>query len=181
MGPLTPVRRCFGQPDKVRVREQVPQHPGHIRRVIAGQPELCPIAHHAREVIERLRLNKAPLVVTRFRPRIGKEQKGPVKRGIGQGRQQQPRVILQDADVVAAAIEECAQQGGDAVAEDLGADNPDPGIGPCLLRQMFAAAETDLQPKLALIRKEGGDIQRLRLRRNDKRARWQLLVDQLLQ
>ena len=81
-----------------------------------------------------------------FRPGIGEEQEGARQAALGQGSQQQAGVIAKDTDIVQAALLDMAKQAGHAVDEGFRPDDADLGMGFRLGRQMFAAAEADLEP-----------------------------------
>src|SRR5690554_86373 len=83
---FSPIRRPAGKPFEIRMLQQMTQHPGKIAGIIAGQPEFRPALHHPGEFIEGLLLEKAALVVPRFRPRIWKKQEDPVQRSVTQSR-----------------------------------------------------------------------------------------------
>ena len=82
-----------------------------------------------------------------FRPGIGKQDEDARDRGRGQGREQQPRVVGKNADVV-----EVAAARSRASSRAMPFSNTSQPIKPIsgwqlgLKRQMLAAAEADLEP-----------------------------------
>jgi hypothetical protein len=92
--------------------------------------------------------------VAGLRPGVREEQEDAVERGRRQHRQQQPGIVREDPDIADAAALEMVEQAGDAVDEDLGADQPDLGMSRRLGREMLAAAEADLQPDRGRRRRE---------------------------
>src|SRR5690625_460109 len=86
LGTLPPVGRCLCEPYKLRMRQQVSQHPGDVARIIAREPEFSTIAQDPGKLVQCLRLDEAPLVMAGFRPGIGEEQESPVKGPLWQSR-----------------------------------------------------------------------------------------------
>ena len=79
-------------------------------------------------------------------PGVGKKHERPADGGLGQRRDKLPRVVVENADIGEVVFFNSAQQAGDAVDEGLAADKTDAGMCLGQFGQMFAAAETDLEP-----------------------------------
>ena len=73
------------------------QGPGNILHVIAGNPELSTVFQQTCEQHQIFRADKATLGMAFLGPRIGKQQKGPIKTGIHQLIKQRARIIGNDA------------------------------------------------------------------------------------
>ena len=114
-----------------------------------------------------------------LRPGIGKQQEDALERRRRQRRQQQPGVVGEDPDVGDGLAPQVVEQAGDAVDEDLGADEADLGMGGRLRREVLAGTEADLEPQR---RRRGAEqalrIEPLAFRRQRHRQRRQQLVEQ---
>ena len=96
-------------------------------------------------------------MVPPLRPRIGEQDEDAAERCRGQRREQQPRVIGEQADIAEAAPRHLAEPRDDAVLEHLAADKPDLGVPLGLGGKVLAGAEADLEPDCAAgFGKKGG-------------------------
>ena len=124
------------------------QHGAEVSDIVGGEAELGARFHGARELVEDARRHHAPLVMPLFRPRIGKQDEDPAETGIRECRQQEPRVVDENADIAEIPALHLGQQFDHAVLEYLGAEQADVGMRSRLLGQVLAGAEADLEPKL---------------------------------
>jgi hypothetical protein len=124
------------------------QHGAEVSDIVGDEPELGTRFHGALELVESARRHDAPLVMPLLRPRIRKQDEDPAEAGIGECRQQEPRVVDQNADIGEVPALHLCQQFDHAVLEHLGAEKADVGMCGRLLRQMLSGAEADLEPKL---------------------------------
>ena len=85
-------------------------------------------------------------MVAPFRPRIGKQNEHSIDRSRRQRCDQQPPVIGKNPNVVEAPRLDLREKLDDPILENLAADEPGCWMAFGLLRQMLAAAETDLKP-----------------------------------
>ena len=145
-GALAPVARPPRQPFESAVTGEAFEDPAEVIVVVRRRPQLGAVGHDLRQNIERLAQDEAALVVAPFRPGIGKQYEHPIDRGRRQRRDQQPRVVGKDPDVVDAPLLDLREKLDDPVLENLAADKTDLRMPFGLLRQMLAAAEADLKP-----------------------------------
>src|SRR5215469_7742950 len=143
---VAPVARAPREPFESGVAGEALEDPAKIIAIVGGHPQLSAVGHDFRQPVEHLARKEAAFVVAPFRPGIGKQNEHAIDRGRRQRRDQQARVVSKDPDVVEAPLLDSREKLDDPVLEDLAADEPDLRMPFGLLRQMLAAAETDLQP-----------------------------------
>ena len=124
------------------------EHPGEIAHVVAGKPQLGSGAHGSRERVERRPRDEAALVVAEFGPGVGEEDEDAAQACRRKCRDQEPRVVDEEAHIVEPATLDFGEEPSDAVLEDLGADEGVLGMGRRLRREVLARAEADLEPEL---------------------------------
>ena len=93
-------------------------------------------------------------------PGIGEQDHDPVQGGVGQGGHHIAGVVGMQPHILQSALLDMAQGRGDAVQEWLAADHQGFGVARRLGRQMFAAAEADLQPDRRRFGHQGERIDR---------------------
>ena len=125
---------------------QVLERPTDIADVIRGNAQFGAVGKNARHRRQIAGPDEAPLGVARLRPGVRKQQKGPIDRSLGQGRQQQAGVVIEDTDVGKLQLLDPPDQRRDAIDEDLAADESNRGVSTGLLDQVLAAAEADFEP-----------------------------------
>ena len=94
-----PILRACGGPFERGMCDRALKSPGGIVRIVAREAQFRTGFHHTREHIERTHLNEASLVVTRFRPWIGKQDEDSAETPIGQRLENVARVAVVDTDV----------------------------------------------------------------------------------
>ena len=127
------------------------QRPCNVRRIVACKTKFGIRLHHAGKGIQRLHLNEPPLVMTLFRPGIGKQQEHPPERcirqridnlaGISSVNPDPPEKIVSRFESTRFREQLCHTG-----FVRLGADDTDPSMLSGLLEQVLAGAETDLEP-----------------------------------
>ena len=135
------------------------QHCTEIADIVGGEPELGTRLHGARELVEGAGRYHAPLVMPSLGPRIGEQDEDAAERGVRQRRQQEPRVVDEDTDVAEVAAAHLGQELNHAVLEHLGTEKTDLRMRRCLLGQVLAGAEADLEPELG--RRNGEEAPRI--------------------
>src|SRR5215472_12903115 len=143
---LAPVARPPRQPFEGGMIGEAFEDPAEVIAIVRSDPKSCAVGHDFRQPVEHLARQEAALMVAPFRPGIGKQNEHAIDRGRRQRRDQQPRVVGKNPDVVEAPLLDLREKLDDPVLENLAADESDLGIPFGLLRQMLAAAEADLQP-----------------------------------
>jgi hypothetical protein len=124
------------------------QHRAEVTQIIGREPELGSALHGARELVQRARRDHAPLVMPRLGPGVREQDEHPAEASVRQRRQQEPRVVDEDADVAEIAAAHLGQEFDHAVLEHLGAEETHVGVRRGLLGQMLTGAEADLEPDL---------------------------------
>ena len=121
-----------------------------------------PIVKNARQPLEAVILDEAPLPVPPFRPRIGIEQVDARERARRQPVDQRAGVAEMQADIAELVGIDGGERLADGVDEGVAADEAAARVRLRLRDQMFGAAETDFQPHLV--------ERNLRTTRADRRA-----------
>lgn len=146
--------------------------------MVAGQAQLGAVGQDPGELVQGLGLDQPALVVAGLAPGIGEEREGPADRGLGQDGQQLAAVALEDPDVLQVLGLDPGQQAGDAVDEDLGAEEAGVPVARRLPGQVLAGAEADLQPERRGPRlEEAGEVERGGFGQGDRQT-WQQALDQ---
>jgi len=124
----------------------MPQYPFQISGIVGRDPEFRAVAEGAGEMRQYLGRDDPSLVMTHFRPRVGKQDKRPAQGVFRQPFHQQPRIVTIKPDIVQFIVTDPRQQLYDPIHEGFAADHAGFGVSVGLPRQVFAAAEADFQP-----------------------------------
>ena len=122
------------------------QHRTQVAHVVGGEAELGAVLHGTRELVERLRRDHPPLVMTRLGPGVRKQDEDPAKAGLRERGQQEPCVIDKDSDVAELPALHLRQELDHAILEHLGAEETYIGMSRRILGQVLAGAEANLKP-----------------------------------
>ena len=126
----------------------MPEYPFQIPGVISRNPEFRIVFKRPRQMSQYLVGYDAALVVTRFRPRIGKQDERASKRIFGEPLDEKPRVISIEPDILQIAIPDTRQELDHPVHKRFAADYTRARVGGSLPREMLTAAESDFQPDI---------------------------------
>src|SRR5215471_17852262 len=180
-GALAPVARPPRHPFEGGMTSKAFEDPAEIVGVVGGGAQLGAVGHDFRQPVEHLARKEAALVVAPFRPRIGKQNEHSIDRSRRQRCDQQPPVIGKNPNVVEAPRLDLREKLDDPILENLAADEPGCWMPFGLLRQMLAAAETDLQPYRSPRRAEqNAGIEAARRRNSHRKPRQQSRDEELL-
>ena len=124
------------------------KRPANIFHVIAGEAQLGPVLQQPGKRIQVFRRYEAAPVVPFLWPGVGKQHESAPDAGVGQGVEQQPRVVVENPDVGEIPLADVGEQAGHPVDVGLAADEADIGMGAGLRRQVLAGAEAHFQPNV---------------------------------
>jgi hypothetical protein len=141
-----PVAGPAGKPLEFRVVGHPLEDPAEIATIVGRQTEFGIVGHDFGQTIKCLSRHDAALEVAAFGPRVGKEDEYSIDRSGRQRRDQQPRVIGKDPNVVEMPLLDLSEQFGYSVLKNLRADEADFGVMFGLEREMLTAAKADLEP-----------------------------------
>jgi len=132
------------------MRRKPLQSPDEISRIVGRKADLRTRLHDASKLIQHRHLYEPSLVMTRLRPRIGKEDKHPADARLGKRVNDVTRVFGIETDIVGPirTSGQLRKELGDTGDVRLGSDDSDIGVRFGLPKQMLAAAEADLQPNI---------------------------------
>ena len=143
-GAPAPVGGTAGQPFEGRVSGNVFENPGEITSVIGRDAQLGIVGHDFRQPVQGCVGHDPAFVLPAFWPGIRKQNEDAIDRGRRERRDDQSRVIGKDPNIVEPPPLDLRKQLDYPVLEYFAADEP--GLRMLLgqLREMLAAAETDL-------------------------------------
>ena len=122
------------------------QRPDEISLIIGGEPKFCARPHHPGQPVQRLKGNKASLVVPFFWPGIGEKNKNPVKTRVGKRIDDVTRIALINSYILELLRGESGQQLCHAGNVRLNSHHSVFRIGGSLRREMLPGAEAYFQP-----------------------------------
>lgn len=143
-----PIPGALNLPGKGRVRRNVAQAPPGINGVVGCHPKLAARPNQAGELIQGVSVDKAPFGVTALWPRVWVEKKNPGEARVSEVGQKFPCVFSQDADVGETSLRPMAQETGDAVLEDFGANDAHIRMRLGLRGKVLSGPKTDLEPNV---------------------------------
>lgn len=132
--------------------EHVPEGPARVFPMIGRKAKFPAVDHRAGKLVQSRRLDEPSLVMTPFRPRIGKKKKHAGKRPIGDRPQDGACVLHGEAHREIGSLAQRAQRRCDSIDVGLATDQANSWIGLGLRQEMFATAKTDFEPN----RRHGG-------------------------
>ncbi len=116
---------------------------------VAGNAEFRSRAHDARQSVEHLAGHEMAFAVFPFWPGIRKQQKDPAYGRIRKCAEQQPSVIVENADVAKIVSFNSRKQLGDAINIGFAADKANIGLVGSLPGQVLPGAKSDFEPDIA--------------------------------
>ncbi len=150
------------------------QGPAAIVLDIRCHPELSPVHHDARQLVERFRGDKTTFMVALLVPGVGEQQECARNRRIAQALQHVARVVGVNTYIGKAALFHLTQQFRHTVYKRFAPDQANHRVRDGLRRQMLPATKPDFQPDFlcGIVKEcfrivEGAVFRNLNLRQKD--------------
>jgi hypothetical protein len=166
IGTFAPITRTANQPFEIRVIGKPLQHPEQVVAIVRGETEFASVRHDHRQGVEGFARYNTAFLMAPLWPRVGKQDEYTIDRRRRQRRDQQPRIIGEDPNVVELTALDLRKQPGDSRLEYLASDEADLWVTLRLKAEMLPPAETDLEPDRPPGITESGTRFQLSCRRN---------------